>query len=241
MAKQSACKRGHPLIEGNVYDKTDGTRECRTCRRMYKAGVAPPVAFVCGACGVLDMSVVGARTRMVCAPCSEAVKASAPKFATRRKPRHVLINCVMCGREAVKLRRTQRDSGTRTCSQPCAYRLGKIGWACALEDAPERADSPACGWCGGEVPVGRRKYCTRKCSQKGYAKKQHTQCVMCGAALGHWQGKYCTKTCRQEAKRMQELWGGAEIWTQVMAHPGLRDVSALYRQAWQVLDRVRKS
>lgn len=33
LPRRADCRRGHPLTPDNVYDKKNGDRECRTCRR----------------------------------------------------------------------------------------------------------------------------------------------------------------------------------------------------------------
>ena len=39
--KSERCSKGHPMVEGNLYLRSDGQRECLTCKRNRKiAGIA---------------------------------------------------------------------------------------------------------------------------------------------------------------------------------------------------------
>lgn len=56
------------------------------------------------------------------------------------------------------------------------------------------------------APVGRTdaKYCSRECSHKGGAHRQHLprpNCRMCGKKVGTPKNIYCSKTCHSDGMR----------------------------------------
>lgn len=40
-AQRASCKRGHPLLLDNLVPRSDGRRECRTCKELWNANRPP--------------------------------------------------------------------------------------------------------------------------------------------------------------------------------------------------------
>ncbi len=63
-----------------------------------------------------------------------------------------------------------------------------------LMEKKEPKPKRTCVVCGGELPEGRRKYCSEKCHQTGQGlKPKRTTCQKCGGPLPRGRYKFCYK------------------------------------------------
>lgn len=101
------------------------------------------------------------------------------------------MNCRQCGKEL-----PITFGGRRVfCSEEClnAYYGRK----------PKKKEKKQCEHCGIDLPKGRTKYCSKKCSDAAFSKmnRKNKICEVCGKELVERQKFYCSPECAKEARR----------------------------------------
>ena len=173
------------------------SRAC--CVKYNNARRYVPPGNACLHCGAsLEQSLQRGRNRKFCGDvCRNAYHGQ--KLAEKKRAAHNAPRiCPNCGREF----RAAWETGMppRFCSDEC-----RVEWWREYHKTHVNPDEPLknCAYCGRELEIRGRKYCSRVCYRLGAARARGERiCPVCGKLLpkkAHSGRKYCSQACATAA------------------------------------------